>query len=99
MNVWLFQGVLAAAPLAFVFPSLCVLKLQNDKILSWQNLDKICLVIFGGSVCLCGTVMSIMGIVSGVSCSHGADMDYCRGMDGTALNHTTTTELAADSLQ
>ena len=66
-----------AAPLSFIFPALCVLKLQNDKILSWQNLDKLLLAAFGVLLSFAGLVMALIEMVKGVKCSHGKEPDYC----------------------
>ena len=85
------QGVINAAPLAFIFPALCVLKLQNEKILSMANLDKIAIVAFGVVVCISGGVMCIISMVNGVSCSHGEEMEYCAAIDKGESGELNTT--------
>lgn len=71
------QGVINAAPLAYIFPALCVLKLQNERIVSWKNLPVIMTALFGILVSGVGLVMTVLEIADGLSCSHGAEMPYC----------------------
>jgi len=71
------NGVVNAAPLAYIFPALCVMKLQNERLLSWKNLPRILLAVFGLLVSVSGTIMIIIEIANGVTCSHGEEMPYC----------------------
>ena len=90
MPCCLLKGVVNAAPLAFIFPALCVLKLQNDKILSVQNTDKLLIVLFGVLVCFCGFIMSVIEMARGVTCSHGEEMSYCVHDNAIPVNSTTS---------
>ncbi|KAK2140237.1 hypothetical protein LSH36_1426g00014 [Paralvinella palmiformis] len=81
------NGVLNAAPLAYIFPALCVMKLQNDRLLCWKNVPLILTASFGILVSVIGLIMAIIEIVNGVECSHGQDMPYCFS-DEISLNYT-----------
>ena len=83
----LFQGVLNAAPLAYIFPALCVMKLQNDRLLCWKNVPLILTASFGILVSVIGLIMAIIEMVNGVECSHGKDMPYCYSED-FGMNYT-----------
>ncbi|KAI0219879.1 putative sodium-coupled neutral amino acid transporter 11 [Lamellibrachia satsuma] len=54
------NGVLNAAPMAYVFPALCVMKLQNDRILCWKNIPCILTAVFGILVFGIGLVVAVM---------------------------------------
>ena len=70
-----------AAPLAYIFPALCVMKLQNDRLLCWKNVPLILTASFGILVSVVGLIMAIIEMVNGVDCSHGEDMPYCLAED------------------
>jgi sodium-coupled neutral amino acid transporter 11 len=71
------NGVLNAAPLAYVFPPLCVMKLQNERYLSIKNIPRILTAVFGILVAIIGFVVVCIEISKGVDCSHGEEMAYC----------------------
>ena len=71
------QGVINAAPLAYIFPALCVMKLQNERLLSWKNVPCILTAIFGLLVAFIGFIMVLIEIGNGVECSHGKELPYC----------------------
>lgn len=73
--------MLNAAPLAYVFPALCVMKLQNERLLCWKNVPRILTAIFGVLVAVIGFVMVCIEIAGGVTCSHGREMPYCQAVD------------------
>ena len=73
------QGVINAAPLAYILPALCVLKLQQERIAQWRNLPCILTALFGVSVSVIGFVLAVVEIAGGLKgCSHGRDLQYCR---------------------
>ncbi|XP_064647636.1 putative sodium-coupled neutral amino acid transporter 11 isoform X2 [Lineus longissimus] len=94
------NGVLAAAPLAFIIPPFCVMRLQQEAVFSLKNIPCILISLFGIVVMVVGVVMTILDIVNGITCSHGEEMPYC--MTGnttlstahaylnTSSRHTTT---------
>ncbi len=84
----LLQGIVNAAPLAYVFPALCVLKLQNERLLSVKNIPTIVTGVFGLFVAVVGFIMVIVEIANGVTCSHGAEMSYCRDAQDVYANET-----------
>jgi len=72
------QGVINAAPLAYILPALCVLKLQQERIAQWRNLPCILTALFGVSVSVIGFVLAIVEIAKGLpDCIHGRDPEYC----------------------
>ena len=79
--------------MAYIFPALCVIKLQNDRLLCWKNLPRILLAVFGLLVAVIGFIMVCIEIAHGVTCSHGEEMEYCYlspsrpGVPG-AVNHS-----------
>ena len=79
-----------AAPLAYIFPALCVLKLQNERILSWKNLPMILMALFGLLVTVSGFILVMIEIAHGVSCSHGAEMPYCLSESSPYQNETVS---------
>lgn len=71
------QGVLAAAPLAFIIPPLCVMKLRQEPIFSKDNIIPILITSFGSIVASVGFIMAIVNFSKGYQCSHGAEPDFC----------------------
>lgn len=71
------QGVLAAAPLAFIIPPLCVMKLRQEPIFSKDNIIPILITSFGSIVAVVGFIMAIVNFSKGYQCSHGAEPDFC----------------------
>ncbi len=74
-----------AAPLAYIFPAVCVMKLQDERLLSVRNIPRIAVATFGILISVIGFVMAVIEMVQGVDCSHGKDMEYCHP------NHTLPT--------
>ncbi len=70
-----------AAPLAYIFPALCVMKLQNERLLSVKNIPTIATGVFGILVAVIGFIMVIVEIAGGITCSHGQEMAYCLEKD------------------
>ncbi|KAF6035772.1 hypothetical protein EB796_005917 [Bugula neritina] len=84
------NGVLAAIPLAFIFPPLCVLKLQQEPILSPRSIPKLFVAIFGIISAIIGLVMTILRIAEGSTCSHGNPLSYCNDYtNGTQSNYSS----------
>lgn len=78
----MIQGVINAAPLAYILPALCVLKLQQERIAQWRNLACILTALFGVSVSLVGLALAIVEMASDEPlCSHGIDLPYCHATD------------------
>ena len=71
------QGVVAAAPLAFIIPPLCVMKLRQEPVFSKNNIIPILISTFGTLVAVIGFIMAIYKFSEGSQCSHGEDMAYC----------------------
>lgn len=71
------NGIIAAVPLAFIFPALCFIKLDPEPLLSNHKLTHLAVVAFGVLVAGCGTFFAIQSVYNGVSCSHGHEMFYC----------------------
>ncbi|CAH1788298.1 unnamed protein product [Owenia fusiformis] len=78
------NGVLNAAPLAYIIPPLCVMKLQQEPILCRKNIGPLTCALFGALVCVIGMVMWIYNLAQGVTCNHGREMAYCLKADGNA---------------
>ncbi|XP_064614204.1 putative sodium-coupled neutral amino acid transporter 11 [Liolophura sinensis] len=81
-----FNGVLVASPLAFVIPSILVIKLRGEPYFSWRNVVPTLVFLFGVFVSVVGTVMAIMNVVQSNTCNHGAEPVYCYPEVGR--NHT-----------
>ena len=71
------QGILNAAPLAFIYPALSVMKLQNERILCLKNAACLLTALFGAFVLVVGGIMALLEISEGLACSHGAEPAYC----------------------
>lgn len=95
-TVCFLQGCLAAIPLAFVFPPMCVLRLQQEPILSVKSIPKLVIAIFGIISAILGLAMTILNVAEGKTCHHGYEPDYCVSdsnstwLNGTLGNATTT---------
>ena len=98
MDVY-FQGVMAAAPLAFIIPPLCIMKLRQEPVFSKNNVIPILIATFGILVAVIGFIMAIYNFSKGSQCSHGVDMPYCESAEITTpvttnvsaiLNSTTS---------
>ena len=85
-----FQGVINAAPLAYIFPALCVMKLQNERLLSAKNIPTIVTGVFGILVAVIGFIMVIVEIANGVTCSHGKELSYCKSSSPDSLFNETS---------
>ncbi|XP_074653106.1 putative sodium-coupled neutral amino acid transporter 11 [Tubulanus polymorphus] len=70
-------GVVTAAPMIFLFPALCYMKLRNEPILSKANVLPTVVVVLGVGVVCVGLYQVIEHLIAGVTCSHGAEMPYC----------------------
>ncbi|XP_076463815.1 putative sodium-coupled neutral amino acid transporter 11 [Babylonia areolata] len=82
--VIVFNGVLFAAPLAFIFPPCSVIRLRPDPLLSRCNVGPALLALFGLLVMVMGTIVTVLDTVHGVStCSHGAEPAYCLSQSAT----------------
>lgn len=92
----MLQGVLSAIPLAFIFPPLCVLRLQQDPILSLRSLPKLGVALFGIISSIIGLVMTILRIAEGMTCTHEATPAYCPQLTQSNLTNVfNSTTLSA----
>ncbi|KAL3315832.1 hypothetical protein Ciccas_005528 [Cichlidogyrus casuarinus] len=66
-----------AAPMAFILPPLCVLRLQNEPVLRTKNTLALFTLIFGACVIMLGIVVLLMDISKGVRCYQGENLGYC----------------------
>lgn len=91
---------MAAAPLAFIIPPLCVMKLRQEPIFSKNNIIPILISTFGTVVAVVGFIMAVVNFSKGYQCSHGANPQYCIPHENTYTNasqsiglSTTTTSI------
>lgn len=91
------NGVIAAAPLAFIIPPLCVMKLRPEPIFSKDNIVPMLIVTFGTLVAGVGFVMAIVNFSVGNQCSHGKDMAYCISQDEVFTNVTSSLKVLTTS--
>lgn len=85
------NGVLAAVPLAYIIPAVTYLKLDPGRLWTMEKIPAFLLAATGLIVAICGTFLSIMDVMNGISCSHGVEMPYCRDSNEYGfLNKTTT---------
>ncbi|XP_036601364.1 putative sodium-coupled neutral amino acid transporter 11 isoform X2 [Trichosurus vulpecula] len=84
-----FNGVLCAAPLIFIIPSACYLKLSEER---WVHPDKI----MASVMLLNGVVVMVVGFVMAVlhpqDCSHGQEMVYCFSTNASFFNISSSLE-------
>ncbi|XP_067648813.1 putative sodium-coupled neutral amino acid transporter 11 [Haliotis asinina] len=71
------NGVLAAAPLAYIIPALSVMRLRQEAMFSRANIGPILVATFGILVAIIGFIMAMINLARGSTCSHGEDMPYC----------------------
>jgi sodium-coupled neutral amino acid transporter 11 len=60
--LFLFQGLLAAIPLAFILPAVCYLKLEDGSIFSRQKIGSLGLAVFGVGATVVGIVSLIVQV-------------------------------------
>ncbi|XP_028927732.2 putative sodium-coupled neutral amino acid transporter 11 [Ornithorhynchus anatinus] len=77
------SGVLCAAPLIFIIPSACYLKLSEER---WNHFDKIMsyLMLIVGAIMM--GVGFIMVVMHPQDCSHGKEMFYCSSENSSFPN-------------
>ncbi|BFZ00986.1 hypothetical protein BsWGS_04025 [Bradybaena similaris] len=88
------NGVIAAAPLAYIIPAACVMRLRQEAVFSRRNIAPIVLMAFGAVVAVVGFIMAIINMVHGSSCSHGKEPTYCLEPHNSTHYTTTTPALA-----
>ncbi|XP_041365404.1 putative sodium-coupled neutral amino acid transporter 11 [Gigantopelta aegis] len=71
------NGTIAAAPLAYIIPAVCVIRLRQEAFLSRGNIGPILVALFGICVCVIGFIMAMVNLAKGLTCSHGQEMPYC----------------------
>jgi sodium-coupled neutral amino acid transporter 11 len=72
-----FQGVLAAVPLAYVLPAVSYLKLEEGSVFSHKKFPALCLAVFGIIIAILGMVLLITNSNKVDTCSHGNEPLYC----------------------
>lgn len=92
------NGILAACPLAYIFPSICVIKLRPDPILSRGNIFPGLVAIFGFLIFIVGSIMVVVDFKDATKCNHGAQLPYCNIVPSTTTVNLTTTTLATTTL-
>ena len=92
------NGVLAAVPLAYIIPAVTYLKLDPGRLWTMEKVPAFVLAATGFIVAVCGTVLSILDVLNGISCSHGVEMPYCKDADSFSfLDKNATTTVAPSS--
>lgn len=85
MKYCIWQGILAAIPLAYILPSLCYLRLEPSPWRSRNKLPAVMLAAFG----ICTAVISMYFFVvnwgPNSTCSHGVEMFYCSPKNATPV--------------
>ena len=84
---------MAAAPLAFIIPPMCVMKLRQEPIFSRTNIVPILIATFGSLVAVIGFIMAVLNFSQGETCSHGKDPLYCAKISPAILGNTSTTHI------
>ena len=77
-----------AAPLAYIIPALCVMKLQNERMISVNNIPYLATAAFGATVSVVGLIMVVVQVVQGLHCSHGQELPYCANKHKTMASLT-----------
>lgn len=90
MSVNVFQGVLSAIPLMFIFPAACFLKLSDDRWFRGENLIPSIILAAGVCVMIIGLVMMVL---FPQDCSHGAEMFYCTVSNASVPSTTSPSAL------
>ena len=90
------NGVLAAVPLAYILPAVTYLKLDPGRLLTAEKVPAFLLAGVGVVVAVCGTFLSMIDVMNGISCSHGREHSYCTPLSShdqldlmTKMNVTT----------
>ncbi|XP_053212132.1 putative sodium-coupled neutral amino acid transporter 11 isoform X2 [Panonychus citri] len=91
------NGIIAAVPLAFIFPALTFIKLDPEPLMSRQKFPHLALVIFGVAVACVGSFLAVQSVLDGISCSHGHELFYCNQTNSTKsatinFNHSSETQ-------
>ena len=69
-NIFLFQGLVAAIPLAFIIPALCYMKLEEGPLLSQKKGPALLLALFGIAVTTFGTIVIMTKVIKNCSILH-----------------------------
>ena len=68
--ICLFQGLVAAIPLAFIIPALCYMKLEEGPLLSQKKGPALLLALFGIAVTTFGTIVIMTKVIKNCSILH-----------------------------
>lgn len=82
----MFQGLLAAIPLAYILPGLAYIQMEPHSLFSREKLPAVGLVVFGTIVTLCGAAVLLPSL--GGDCKSNVAIDYCRNYETSATNTT-----------
>ena len=66
-GIFLFQGLVAAIPLAFIIPALCYMKLEEGPLLSQKKGPALLLALFGIAVTTFGTIVIMTKVIKNCS--------------------------------
>ena len=69
-DIFLFQGLVAAIPLAFIIPALCYMKLEEGPLLSQKKGPALLLALFGIAVTTFGTIVIMTKVIKNCSILH-----------------------------
>lgn len=83
--LWIFKGLLAAIPLAYILPGLAYIQMEPHSLFSREKLPAVGLVAFGILVTVAGAAILVPGLLG--DCRTGFIMGYCNG-DEIASNST-----------
>ncbi|GFQ77631.1 putative sodium-coupled neutral amino acid transporter 11 [Trichonephila clavata] len=83
------NGVLAAVPLAYILPAAAYIRVTGGPYFTFEKAPAILLATSGFLIAMIGTVKSVLDMIQGVKCSHGAEMNYCI-QNYTSLHNVST---------
>ena len=76
------NGVVCATPLAFIIPPACVLKLWTTDSRSCY-IGPLLVLCLGVLIVISGLIMTVINIVDGYTCFHGAEPSYCQQLSSS----------------
>ena len=64
-------------PLAYIFPAVCYLKLEEGPIIDKSKWKAWLVMLFGAIIMVFGAIALLINLEEHSKCSHGVQMDYC----------------------
>ncbi|CAG0896227.1 unnamed protein product, partial [Darwinula stevensoni] len=80
------NGLIAAIPLAYVLPAACYLMVEGGEWWRWRKMPALLTLVSGLAVIVWGLFVLAFSGFQSKNCSHGVEMDYCRGGLGGVVN-------------